>query len=588
MATPGAAPTKSRIFISYRREDAEYPVGRLAEDLCKHFPRDQVFQDIASIDPGADFVEALQQALDTCAAVLVVIGPRWLTAADHHGRRRLDLPDDWVRHEIVESLRRPGVRVFPVLLDAEMPTAEELPEPLRPLTRRQAFPLTGRHWAKDVAELAEFLKRVPGLAAPPAAETKVPQARPASESVEPPARAATIARPPAGITAEVQRPKKDETLRAGSAPGVVETEKRPGGVKPAPEIVVGPRGKTGAKVPWKLVAAVGAAMAIALFVFFTRGERPRAPAPTPTTKVETPAAKPAIKQPEPAVEPETAVARTPQHELTPRPTDKTPPAKPAIEKPEPAAEPVTTALKTGETFRDCDQCPQMVGILAGRFLMGSPATDMDRWADEIPQHEARIGRAFAIGRFEVTFNEWDACVAAGGCRHRPDDNGWGRGKRPVIDVSWDDARAYIAWLSQKTGRRYRLPSEVEWEYAARAGATARYPWGDDPSSNRANFRESGSQWSGTQTAPVGSFGSNGYALYDMIGNVSEWVQDCWNEDYRRAPADGSAWEAGECGRRVVRGGAWTSNPRGARTATRRGDGLGHRNSDLGFRVARDL
>jgi len=159
---------RSRIFISYRHEVDEYAVGRLAEELRQHFPRDQVFEDIASIDPGADFVDALQHGLDTCAAVLVVIGPNWVTATDRQGRRRLDLPDDWVRYEVAESLRNPGVRVFPLLLDAEMPSADDLPESLRPLTRRQAFPLTGRHWANDTAKLIEFLKKVPGLATSPA------------------------------------------------------------------------------------------------------------------------------------------------------------------------------------------------------------------------------------------------------------------------------------------------------------------------------------------------------------------------------------------------------------------------------------
>ena len=154
---------RSRIFISYRHEVDEYAVGRLAEELRRHFPRDQVFEDIASIDPGADFVDALQHGLNTCAAVLVVIGPNWVTATDRQGRRRLALPDDWVRYEVAESLRDPGVRVFPLLLDAEMPSADDLPESLRPLTRRQAFPLTGRHWANDTAKLIEFLKKVPGL-----------------------------------------------------------------------------------------------------------------------------------------------------------------------------------------------------------------------------------------------------------------------------------------------------------------------------------------------------------------------------------------------------------------------------------------
>ena len=156
-------PSRSRIFINYRREDTAHVAGRLADDLRRHFASDQVFQDFASIEPGTDFTQAVQHGLDTCAAVLVVIGPTWLTVTDHKGRRRLDLPDDWVAHEVAESLTRPEVRVFPVLVDAEMPAPEDLPEPLRPLTRRQAFPITSRHWANDVADLIAFLKKVPGL-----------------------------------------------------------------------------------------------------------------------------------------------------------------------------------------------------------------------------------------------------------------------------------------------------------------------------------------------------------------------------------------------------------------------------------------
>lgn len=167
MAGSAAAAPGSRIFICYRREDTEHAAGRLAEDLRRHFAHEQVIQDIASIDPGADFIEALQQGLDTCAAVLVVIGPRWVAASDPKGHRRLDLPGDWVRHEVAESLKRPGVRVFPVLVgDAVMPSAEDLPQPLQALTRRQAFELTSRHWVNDVAQLVEHLKRVPGLDRP--------------------------------------------------------------------------------------------------------------------------------------------------------------------------------------------------------------------------------------------------------------------------------------------------------------------------------------------------------------------------------------------------------------------------------------
>ena len=559
MPTTGATPAKSRIFISYRREDTEHPVGRLAEDLRKHFPRDQVFQDIASIDPGADFVEALQQGLETCAAVLVVIGPRWLTVANRQGRRRLDLPDDWVRHEVAESLRRPAVRVFPVLLDAEMPSAEDLPEEIRPLTRRQAFPLTVRHWPNDVAQLIEFLERVPGLGATPAHEAKAPQASPASESAEPPASAVKVDRTPAASTSRPAR--QDESAHAGSAPGAEETQKRGEDVRRLPELPAGPSGRADSparpKVLWALVA-LGAVVAIALLVFFTRGERP-----------------------------ETPTVRAPQPESTPTPTAETPPAKPQVKTPAPDAKAVT-ALKVGETFRDCNQCPPMVVVPGGRFLMGSPTSEEGRFKHEGPQHEVRIAKPFAVGRFEVTFDDWDACVAVGDCNRVPTDSGWGRGKRPVIDVSWDDAQAYVAWLSKKTGQRYRLLSEAEWEYAARAGTTTRYPWGNEPGSNRANFGGSESRWSKKQTAPVGSFDPNKFGLHDVIGNVYELVQDCWKESYAGAPADGSAWEAGNCGQRVVRGGSWNDASVFARAAFRAGIERSRRAVEFGFRVARTL
>lgn len=158
---------RSRIFISYRREDSEHAAGRLADDLRKEFPPQQIFLDVASIDPGADFVQALKQGLEDCAAVLVVIGPRWLTATDERGQRRIDSPDDWVRQEIAVSLQQPGVRVIPILLDTEIPNAGSLPEDIRPLTRRQALPLTNRHWANDVAQLIELLKKSSRLEAPP-------------------------------------------------------------------------------------------------------------------------------------------------------------------------------------------------------------------------------------------------------------------------------------------------------------------------------------------------------------------------------------------------------------------------------------
>jgi hypothetical protein len=157
---------RRRIFISYRRDQAAHAVGRLAEELRRRFGKDNVFHDLTSIEPGVDFSEALQKGLELCAAALIVIGPNWASGLDAKGRRRLDNSDDWVRHEVEKSLQNPDVRVFPVLIDdARMPESDDLPEPLRPLTRRQAFVLTTHHWGSDVAEVATYLARIPGLGA---------------------------------------------------------------------------------------------------------------------------------------------------------------------------------------------------------------------------------------------------------------------------------------------------------------------------------------------------------------------------------------------------------------------------------------
>jgi len=248
----------------------------------------------------------------------------------------------------------------------------------------------------------------------------------------------------------------------------------------------------------------------------------------------------------------------------------------------------SSVMKPGEVFRDCSDCPEMVVIPAGRFVMGSPKGESGRSNGEGPQHKVTMAQPFAVGKYEVSFAEWDACVAARGCRHRPDDQGWGRRRRPVVNVSWEDAQTYVAWLANKTGKGYRMLSETEWEYAARAGTTSAYPWGKEPGKGRANFSGSGSQWSGKQTAPVGSFAPNGFGLYDMIGNALEWTEDCWNDGYLGAPTDGSPWLKGDCGRRVVRGGSWGGFPGLARAAYSLGYEPGVRFDNLGFRLARTL
>jgi formylglycine-generating enzyme required for sulfatase activity len=240
----------------------------------------------------------------------------------------------------------------------------------------------------------------------------------------------------------------------------------------------------------------------------------------------------------------------------------------------------------GQVFRDCAQCPVMVVVPAGSFLMGSPQGEGDE--DEYPQHNVTVQKPFGVGKYEITYDEWDACVAGGGCTEEQSDFGWGRRGRPAIAVNWNDAQQYIRWLSKRSGKLYRLLSEAEWEYAARAGTSTRYPWGDDPGTNRANFRGSGSRWSGKRTSPVGSFEPNAFGLHDLNGNVWEWVQDCWQDSYRGAPSDGSPWEAAKCGLRVVRGGSWLYAPVLARSADRDRFVPGVRIINLGFRVARTL
>ena len=194
-------------------------------------------------------------------------------------------------------------------------------------------------------------------------------------------------------------------------------------------------------------------------------------------------------------------------------------------------------------------------IPAGSFQMGC-LSGRDCRANEQPVHTVTIARSFALSKYEVTFDEYDRFVAATG-RSRPDDRGWGRGRRPVIGATWNDAQEYVAWLSSQTGQQYRLPSEAEWEYAARAGTTTAFSWGNELGNNRANCDGCGSQWDDEMTAPVGSFRANAWGLHDMHGNVDEWVEDCQHDSYVGAPGDGSAWTiGGNCRDRVLRSGCW--------------------------------
>ena len=265
------------------------------------------------------------------------------------------------------------------------------------------------------------------------------------------------------------------------------------------------------------------------------------------------------------------------------------------------------ALSPGTRFRDCDGCPLMVVVPKGSYMMGSPSEEAGRDDDEGPRHRVTIARPFAVGVYEVTRGEYGRFVSA--TRHASRNSCWtyedGEGKvrsgrswrnpgfrqtdgHPVVCVSHENAKAYVRWLSRMTGVVYRLSSESEWEYVARAGTRTRYWWGDEIGSNRANCDGCENRWDGKWTVPVGSFSANAFGLFDVHGNVGEWVEDCWNESYLGAPSDGSAWESGSCSRRVQRGGSWYHGPWYLRSATRNSGTTSLRFDSVGFRVARTL
>lgn len=542
-----------RIFISYRRKDSDIWADRLGDALREEFPG-RVFMDIREIGPGLPWRKVLDEALRQCAALLVVIGPEWVSAADARGNRRLEDPNDTLRREVAAALRS-GVRVFPLLVNsADMPFPEGLPDDLKDLADLQSHDLTVKHWREDVAKLIAVLERLPDLASAAGVEEDRSNAkdvawRKAAEVGQrraqelpreaDPLRQQEEARSIAAAEAERMRRSNEEVeRRAEQARWQPQEQER--------TVEEGPEGRHGE-------------------------ERERA------TNEEARKAKL-----EPSTGPARGVRVAAGSEFEVLLDGKW------VRSDTPIME-----LAPFSVFRDAPDTPEMVVIPVGMFMMGSAGTEAGRKHDEGPVHQVRIDRPFALGRYALTFDEWDACVAHGSCFYRPEDQGWGRGRRPVINVSWDDAVAYIKWLWHRVDQPYRLPSEAEWEYAARAGTTTRYPWGDDPGTSQANFRGSGSQWGGKQTAPVGSFEPNAWGLYDMIGNVWEWVQDYSKDSYAGAPTDGSAWlkrSFFETRMRVLRGGSWGGQfgPVDARSANRGRGASSDRDESNGFRLARTL
>ncbi|BDI04264.1 SUMF1/EgtB/PvdO family nonheme iron enzyme [Sphaerotilus microaerophilus] len=415
------------IFISYRRQDSLKEARAIFERLSREFGAHQVFIDQEGLDYGVDFVDSLERQLQHCQVMLALIGPGWIDAKDGSGRRRLDDVNDFVRIELRTALQR-NIRVVPVLLDgAPMPRTVDLPADLEPLARRQKIDLDFQRFDADIGRLVGSLRRMlPGA--------------PAGEATPKPAGAAVGAGP--GWTAKT----------AGMAAGV-------------------------------------GALALGAVWYANQPSRPAlaaAPAEVAASVAPNPVSAPVQAPPSSKAEPAAAASPAVPPALTAAQAEALRQAKPdgqeiynslQLKPKEPPPQPQPLAV--GQRFRDCDDdsCPWMVVLPAGSFMMGSPESEPGRDDDEGPQHRVKVA-SFAVGQYEVTFRQWDACVGAGGCKHKPGDEGWGRGQRPVINVSWSDAQQYVKWLSGKTGQTYRLPSEAEWEYAARAGTITPYAFGE--------------------------------------------------------------------------------------------------------------
>jgi formylglycine-generating enzyme required for sulfatase activity len=584
-----------KIFINYRRDDSIAMAGRLHDRLAQTFGRAKIFMDVDHIPAGTDFVAHLNSQVAECNVVLVVIGPNWLGAKDESGGRRLDNPDDFVGIEIATALAR-DIRVIPVLVDgARMPKASELPESLKALARRQAVDVRHTHFGHDagalLAKMREALgddaagprwRRVVAIGAAVAVllliigwggyasiQHMLTAVEQTAREAEFKAELARQAR--AASEAEAKR-KAEEAEQQRAADAKAEQERQT---------------RAAAEVMRRAEAAEQQRVADAKAAEQERQARLAAEAEA-ASKAE-------------AAEPRRAAgAKAEQERFRAEAEARRDPAR---------------ALKpgSGQSFRDrlvdgqpCPTCPEMVVVPAGDLMMGSPEDERGRSDEEGPQHQVTIANPFAIGKFPVTRGEFAAFVREtgykpeGGCdvwsgsewRHLP-DRSWRSptsfdqdDRHPVVCVNWHDAKAFATWLSNKVGKPYRLLTEAEREYAARAKTATRYSFGNDEAwlSEYAWYQAN----SGGATHPVGEKKPNAFGLLDMHGNVWAWCEDIWHSSYHGAPSDGSAWQTGDTPFRVLRGGSWYRDANGLRSAFRITLSPDGRYNDVGFRVARGL
>jgi formylglycine-generating enzyme required for sulfatase activity len=603
-----------KIFINYRRDDSISTAGRLHDRLAQTFGRKSLFMDVDHIPAGVDFVDYLASQVAACDVFLSVIGPNWLDAKDDDGRRRFDNPDDFVTIEIAAALAR-NIRVIPVLVDgARTPKADKLPDSVKPLARRNAVEVRNTNFGRDAEALVDKVREAlesprPGTRQSAAARLMalvaggatalllvgwiglyhmgvpvwVPWTHPDGSEAKQAEAAALKAKEDrerveatAKAEADAKRKAEEEPMRAeATAKAEADAKRNAEEERMRAEATAKAEADAKRKAEEERMRAEATAKAEADAKRKAEEDRMRAEA---TAKAEADAKR---KAEEDRMRAETAA------------------------RPDPA---LAVQPGSGQSFRDrlvdgqpCPTCPEMVVVPAGGVMMGSPENERGRSDAEGPQQRVAIASPLAIGKFSITRGEFAAFVmerTEGGCdvwtgsewRRQP-DRSWRSpsfegDRHPVVCVNWYDAKAFVAWLSRKVGKVYRLLTEAEREYAARAKTATRYSFGDDEAAL------SGYAWyqanSGGATHPVGEKKPNAFGLFDMHGNAWAWCEDIWHSSYRGAPNDGSAWLTGDTSYRVLRGGSWYRNANGLRSAFRIYFSPDGRYNDTGFRVARGL
>ena len=531
-----------KIFINYRRDDERATAARIRDRLANTFGERNVFMDVDNLQPGQRFDKELEMALTQCDVFIAVIGTQW---ANLLAERQATSEHDFVVDEIAAAIAR-QIPVIPVLVDgAPLPPAEVLPPPIAALPLHQTHEVKHESFGRDIEAL---------IAAIRAGRKPVQGGQGRSR------RKATVATLLVAI------------VIAGGVGGYfvyrqLEAERQ------RVQALADERAKRIAHM--KREAEEGRRKAEADEERRAEAERKRKEAERKRLEAEKRRKAEAERK-----RAEKEARRRAEGRI------KVLVGLPGREQ--------ARWLKPGagktEWFKDCLHCPDLVVAPAGNFQMGSNHGEKH----EKPVHTVTITSPFAVGRFEVTFAEWDACLAAGGCKHNPGDQGWGRGRRPVINVSREDAKEYVAWLSGMTGKQYRLLSEAEWEYVARAGSTSPFWWGKSISTGQANYDGNFTHGGGPKgefrqrTVIVDRFAPNPWGVYQVHGNVMEWVADCWNKSYIGAPTDGSPWTSGECHHPVSRDGGFGHPPALLRSASRSWHITESGSNIMGFRVARTL